>query len=130
MKPEPWTWRVDGLEPRLPNRKRGEHWSKAKRDRDHYQALLASANPPKLGLERFQLRCHRTYAAHPADFDNLVACFKPAIDALVKAGVLANDAPKHMPTPICTQSKRSKLTPKAKARAYFSITIEPLEASK
>ena len=87
--------------PGLPQLQSGAfgHWSARRRHDSRWKqlvALEARGHWPKEPLERASLVCTRFSCARSSpDRDNLVASFKPLIDAL-QGVVIKNDSPEHM----------------------------------
>lgn len=69
------------------------HWRARYRENSKWRLAVAAAvlaRKPKVPLVRAKLVCTR-HSSVESDADNVVAGFKPVIDALVVYGVLAND---------------------------------------
>lgn len=69
------------------------HWAKKHKQKRQVTDLVKFAihmYRPKKPLEKARVVLTRHSASEP-DFDNLVASFKPVIDALVEAGVIIDD---------------------------------------
>ena len=81
---------IPGL-PKTPNARL--HWRARYRENQRWAKLVgllvANKRPPK-PLTKAELTLTRR-SSSPTDYDNLVAAFKPVTDALVMAGVLADD---------------------------------------
>ena len=92
--------RLDGLPPLQRSAARG-HWAKdagvVKRWRER-TAFEIGRHKPRRPLVRAELEFERHSASEP-DFDNLVASFKPILDGIVLAGVLADDKPSNIGSP-------------------------------
>ena len=98
------------------------HWSKkyravsALKGRVHY--LIMEHVPPK-ALDKAKVTLIRYGSVEP-DFDNLVASFKPVIDGLVLAGVLANDKQANIGQPDYQFVKGKR------AEGAFSVKVEEI----
>lgn len=85
---------IAGL-PRMTNPSgRKNHWRVVKKERDQWiaavMAIVKTRTRPVAPLERAKLTLTR-YSSVSPDPDGLVSGFKAIVDALVKAGVIAND---------------------------------------
>jgi Holliday junction resolvase RusA-like endonuclease len=54
------------------------------------QSCYAQIKRPKVPLDNYKIKFTR-YTNRPLDIDNLVASFKPILDALVRSGVITDD---------------------------------------
>lgn len=74
------------------------HWSKKGKITGKYKYLFRSqTNYQHPG--RVRMTVTRMSLNPTMDFDNLVGCYKPYIDALVKAGIIQDDGPKIIEQP-------------------------------
>lgn len=59
-----------------------------------------------------------TYSTSTSDFDNLVACLKPLLDGMVKAGVLQDDSLKYIESSVYFKFTKTK-----RNNQYVNISI-------
>jgi len=96
--PPPRQWRLDlpYRRPPLSLNDRHGHWAARHRAVEQVRAdvgwLVRQAKIPRLRRAAVQLH-YQPRAAGRRDADNLTATSKPCVDALVSAGVLADDTP-------------------------------------
>ena len=106
------------------NRKRGVHWSKAKKERDRIQveiwAQVVQAGRPRFKRARVFLK--RT-GWNSMDDAGVYESAKPAIDALVSHGVLPDDDPKHLTYAGVEQVTDRRRPPVAR----LFVTLEEIE---
>ena len=85
---------IDGLPPLQHTRRK--HWSQIRRTDKEWKRLvklmLLARQRPAEPLDVAQVICTRESVKEP-DYDNLVISFKPLIDGLVWAKLLADDKP-------------------------------------
>lgn len=62
--------------------------------KDEVLAEVKSGRYGTFGSGRVKVVCIRYYCGHPMDFDNAASSFKHFMDAIVKAGIIADDGPK------------------------------------
>ena len=87
-----------GFLPRMNTSHFASRWAQiAERDRVRkaVRSLMLVHKAPPAPLERARVELVRCSAGPEPDYDNLVATGKHIFDALVRCGVLADDAPKH-----------------------------------
>ena len=85
---------VDRLPP-LNTSDRRRHWSVQHKEAEAWKWLVfgeLGGDIPKRPWRKVKMICTRHSSRQP-DYDNLVASFKPVIDALVKNSVIADDRP-------------------------------------
>ena len=96
------------------------HWSARRRHDKRWKQLVALETRgkwPREQLERAFVVCTRYSAARSSpDRDNLVASFKPLIDAL-QGSLLVNDSPEHM-----TAEYHWESCPRGKGRVVIEVT--------
>jgi hypothetical protein len=95
---------IPGLAPQAANPNSREHWSKlrgkaAEGVKYAMDVLLIAqaAIPPDSGCP--WPKAHVTLTQQvvtPRDHDNFAASFKPGLDAIIRAGIIVDDSPKHM----------------------------------
>lgn len=71
-----------------------QHFRAATSAKDELLAWAKSQRLGTFGAARVTVICTRHYCGNPMDFDNAAASFKHLLDALVKAGVIADDGPR------------------------------------
>lgn len=59
-----------------------------------------------------------TYSTTASDFDNLIACLKPILDGMVKAGVLEDDSLKYIESSVYFKFTKTK-----RNNQYVNITV-------
>lgn len=136
-----WTVEIP-LPPRSvsPNRKSSEHWSKRHRAVKEYREacywIYMAARPTLARIRGFinmpvvihadfyMAPCPYDGCVRPRDHDNAQGCLKPAIDALVDAGVLQGDSAKHVRTGAIRLHSKAK---DHKGRHCVLLTIEAAE---
>lgn len=102
---------LDGL-PRLQTNNYG-HWStRSKAAKEWHSRVFVAVNESESGfsetvLSRASLQFTR-YSTTEPDFDNLVASFKPIMDGLTKAGVIADDKPSVIGSPVYRWEKAKR----------------------
>lgn len=95
-----------------PNRTRGQHWARAKRQRDNIgrQVMWQLRAKPRANGQR-RMHVVRYYSGREKEWDpdNLAAACKPLIDALVAEGMLTGDTAKDLAidTPTQVRAKES-----------------------
>ena len=94
------SFELDGL-PKSQTNNYG-HWAIRHKSKKEWEARVFNAvrgNLPSKPLVRARLRFTRCSAAQP-DFDNLVASFKPIMDGLITAGIIEDDKPSVIGSPV------------------------------
>ena len=90
------TKRVDLIIPRLPGlntSSRRQHWAVQHKDAKTWSSLVRTGvRRPRVPHAKAEVILRRCSTREP-DYDNLVASFKPVVDALVTSGILADDKP-------------------------------------
>lgn len=71
-----------------------QHYREAAKVKDELLAWVKQQRFPTFGDSRVVVTCTRHYCGNAMDFDNAASSFKHLLDALVKAGVIADDGPK------------------------------------
>ena len=71
-----------------------QHHHQATKQKDEILAYVKSMRHGTFGKARVKVICTRHYCGTPMDFDNAAASFKYLLDAIVKAGIIADDGPK------------------------------------
>lgn len=102
---------VDELAPG-PNGPRGllrMHWASKKRIRDRWTTLIREQRPAKWKPVKGHVIVTR-HSSREMDKDNLYASCKFVLDALVRAGVIADDSPEHITLDARWQKGKSHTT--------------------
>lgn len=71
-----------------------QHFRAATAAKGELLAWVKSQRFGTFGPARVTVVCTRHYCGNPMDYDNAAASFKHLLDALVKAGVIADDGPR------------------------------------
>lgn len=111
---------IPGL-PKTANAGARRHWRAQMAHAQQWQKsviVAVGSNRPPAPLQMARLVLTRVSSAEP-DYDGLVSSFKPVIDGLIKAGVLANDKMQNIGRPEYNWEKGR--------RGHGSIRIEVLE---
>lgn len=92
-----------------------QHYREAAKVKDDLLAWVKRQRYPTFGDSRVVVVCTRHYCGTAMDFDNCAASVKYPMDALVKAGVIADDGPKTIETMAfrqvrCGSRKEQKMT--------------------
>ena len=82
-----------------------QHYRKATAVKDELLEWMKSQRIGTFGKARVAIVCTRHYCGLPMDSDNLAASFKYPMDAVVKAGIIADDGPKCAAPVIYCQKK-------------------------
>ena len=101
------------------------HWTRRKRYTEAVQALVSTPrNRPEPFNCVVRVVLYRAYKARPMDPDNLTACAKPVLDALVRARIIQDDSAKHIELEVQQKPLREL---KADWVLYLSRKEQPLE---
>lgn len=92
-----------------------QHYREAAKVKDDLLAWAKQRRFPTFGEARVVVVCTRHYCGNAMDFDNAASSFKHLLDALVKAGVIADDGPKTIEAMTfrqvrCSTRKEQKMT--------------------
>lgn len=101
------------------------HWTRRK---VYTESVCTLVNTPRNRPAPFdgvvQVTLYRAYKARPMDPDNLAACAKPVLDALVRARIIQDDSAKHIELEVQQKPLREL---KADWILYLSRKEQPLE---
>lgn len=120
MMPYALAFTLDALPP-LPNRTKGQHWAVTAKSRKDWHWRVKGGvgrDKPKQPLERARVTLVRHSCSEP-DEDNTMASWKPVLDGLVQAGVLADDKPS-----VVTLKSQWFHAPRGKG--YIGISVEEI----
>lgn len=93
--------RVNGL-PKTPNQLLRKHWGVISKERVYWHNVVAAAigsSRPKRPLAKAKIRFVRN-SSRECDFDGLVGCTKFLMDSLVNCGVILDDRPSVIGSPV------------------------------
>lgn len=87
-----------------------QHYHSAAKVKAKVLALVRAGRYGTFGNARVKVICTRFYCGSAMDFDNAAASFKHLLDAIVKAGIIADDGPKTIDEWTLRQTKVEKRT--------------------
>jgi len=98
--------RIPGL-PKTPNQLLRKHWAVISKERVYWHNLVAASiggSKPKRILTKASIRFVRNSSREP-DFDGLVGCTKFLMDSLVNCGIITDDRPSVIGSPVFEWAK-------------------------